>query len=45
VDVVGHDDEFINIDTGVIRRDFVPNGLNHSPRRIQPHTAMDDFSE
>jgi hypothetical protein len=37
VDMVRHDDKFINIHSGVIRRDFTPNGLNHATGVVQRH--------
>lgn len=43
VDVVGHYDEFINIDAWIIGWYFIPNLLNHITCSIQPHLPVHDF--
>ena len=45
MNVVGHDGKFINFDSGIIKWDFVPNGLNHDPRMVQDHFSVHNIPE
>ncbi len=40
VDVVGHDDKGIDVNAGIMGRDFVPYGLHHSACVVQAHFAI-----
>ncbi len=45
MDVVGHDDEFVNIDAWVMIGKLVPYGLHHLPGIAQPHFGCDDLAQ
>jgi hypothetical protein len=45
VNVIGHDDKFVDVTAGIMSGNFIPNGLNHDPRVIQPHYTVNDLSE
>ena len=43
--MIGHDDKCINVNTWIMCRDFIPDGLNHSPRIIQAHFPIRDIAK
>ena len=45
VDVVGHDDEFVDIDARVMRWHVVPDAPDHVPCCVQSHSPFDDLAE
>ena len=45
MDVIGHNDEFIDFNTRIIFENFIPYGLNHAPGIIQHHFPIHDFAE
>jgi len=45
VDVVRHNNEFVNFRSGVMDWDFVPNGLNYCAGLVQYHFSVHNVSE
>jgi hypothetical protein len=45
MDMIGHDNECIDIDARIIGRDFIPNRLNHFPRIVQTHFSIHNIPE
>ena len=45
VNVIGHGDEYIDIGTRIMGRDFIPNRLNHPPCIIQLYVTIHNCPE
>jgi hypothetical protein len=45
MDVVGHDDEMVDVDAGVEQRDFVPDRLYHASSMVRDQGVIYDVAK
>ncbi len=45
MDVIGHDDEHVDFDTGIMRWNFMPHFIHHLSGGIQFHLVFNNFTK